>query len=83
MTAPRNPDPLFQRRHFEQELIILCVRWYISYKLSYRDLTEMMAERGVAVADTTLLPVDAALCARIRKTMEAVRASSRLLLAHG
>ena len=55
MTAPRNPDPLFRRRHFEQELIILCVRWYISYKLSYRDLTEMMAERGVAVAHTTLL----------------------------
>jgi hypothetical protein len=26
MTAPRNPDPLFQRRHFEQELIILCAR---------------------------------------------------------
>jgi transposase-like protein len=49
------PDPLFRRRHFEQELIILCVRWYISYKLSYRELTEMMAERGVAVAHTTLL----------------------------
>jgi transposase-like protein len=55
MTAPRNPDPLFRRRHFEQELIILCVRWYISYKLSYRDLAEIMAERGVAVAHTTLL----------------------------
>jgi transposase-like protein len=55
MTAPRNQDPLYQPRHFEQELIILCVRWYISYKLSYRDLTEMMAERGVAVAHTTLL----------------------------
>ena len=55
MTAPRNPDPLFQRRHFEQEFIIRCVRWYISYKLSYRDLTEMMADRGVAVAHTTLL----------------------------
>src|SRR5438552_9138701 len=55
MTAPRNLDPIFRRRHFEQELIILCVRWYISYKLSYRDLTEMMAERGVAVAHTTLL----------------------------
>ena len=54
MTAPRNPDPLFRRRHFERELIILCVRWYILYKLSYRDLTEVMAERGVALAHTTL-----------------------------
>ncbi len=55
MTAPRNPDPFFQRRHFEKEFIILCVQWYISYKVSYRDLREMMAERGVAVAHTTLL----------------------------
>ena len=55
MTAQRNPDPLFKRRHFEQELIILCVRWYISHKLSYRDVTAMMAERGVAVAHMTLL----------------------------
>jgi transposase-like protein len=54
-TAPRNPDPLFQRRRFEQELIVLCVRWYISSRLSYHDLMEMMAERGIAVAHTTFL----------------------------
>lgn len=33
----------------------LCVRWYITYKLSYRDLVEMMAERGVNLAHTTIL----------------------------
>ena len=37
---------LFKGRHFEQEIIILCVCWYLRYKLSYRDLAEMMAERG-------------------------------------
>src|ERR1051325_761825 len=38
---------LFHGRHFDHTVIILCVRWYITYKLSYRDLVEMMAERGV------------------------------------
>jgi transposase-like protein len=37
---------LFKWRHFPAEIIILCVRWYLRYKLSYEDLTEMMAERG-------------------------------------
>ena len=55
MTGPRKSDLVFWRRHFAQELIILCVRWYISYKLSYRDLAEIMAERGVIVAHTTLM----------------------------
>jgi hypothetical protein len=41
-------------RHFDRSIIILCVRWYITYKLSYRDLVEMMAERGVAVSHTTI-----------------------------
>jgi len=46
---------LFKGRHFEQEVIILCVRWYLRYKLSYRDLVEMMAERGLPIAHTTIL----------------------------
>ena len=37
------------------EIIILCVRWDITYKLSYRDLRAMMAERGINVAHTTIL----------------------------
>ena len=46
---------LFKGRHFEREIIILCVRWYLSYKLSSRDLVEMMSERGVPLAHTTIL----------------------------
>jgi transposase-like protein len=46
---------LFKRRHFDSAIIILCVRWYITYKLSYRDLKQMMAERGVDLAHTTIL----------------------------
>ena len=36
-------------------MIILCVRWYLRYKLSLRDLVEMMAERGLSLAHTTIL----------------------------
>jgi transposase-like protein len=46
---------LFKGRHFDSSIIILCVRWYITYKLSYRDLKQMMAERGVDLAHTTIL----------------------------
>jgi len=35
---------LFRGRHFEDVIILLCVRWYLRYSLSYRDLEEMMAE---------------------------------------
>jgi transposase-like protein len=46
---------LFKGRHFDREVIVLCVRWYLSYKLSSRDLVEMMSERGIALAHTTIL----------------------------
>jgi transposase-like protein len=48
-------EELFKGRHFDQEIVILCVRWYLSYKLSYRDLVAMMGERGVSLAHTTIL----------------------------
>ena len=41
------PGELFTRRHFDRKAIILCVRWYLRFKLSMRDLVEMMAERGL------------------------------------
>jgi transposase-like protein len=46
---------LFKGRHFDHEIVVLCVRWYLSYKLSYRDLTAMMGERGIELAHTTIL----------------------------
>ena len=45
---------LFKYRHFEPEIILLCLRWYLRYSLSYRDLEEMMAERGLSVDHTTI-----------------------------
>jgi transposase-like protein len=46
---------LFEGRHFDREVIILCVRWYLRFKLSLRDLVEMMAERGLSIAHTTIM----------------------------
>ena len=47
MTKAIARDPIYRRRRFQAEIIELCVRWYITYRLSYRDLVAMMAERGV------------------------------------
>ena len=55
MNQPPHALPLFRGRHFDRTIIILCVRWYTTYKLSYRDLIEMMAERGVILSHTTIL----------------------------
>ena len=46
-------DP-FKWHHFLPEIILQCVRWYCRYALSYRDLSEMMRERGVEVDHTTV-----------------------------
>ena len=48
-------DELFEGRHFDREIIVLCVRWYLRFKLSFRDLVEMMAERGLSMAHTTIM----------------------------
>ena len=45
---------LFKRRRFPVEIILLCVRWYCKYGISYRDLAEMMFERGVTVSPSTI-----------------------------
>jgi transposase-like protein len=55
MRRLKSMEALFAGRHFDCEIIILCVRWYLRYKLSLRDLVEMMAERGLHLAHTTIM----------------------------
>lgn len=55
MSKLKSLEELFAGRHFDRDVIILCVRWYLRYKLSLRDLVEMMAERGMSLAHTTIL----------------------------
>jgi transposase, IS6 family len=51
---PKNRSGLFRGRHFADEIIALCVRWYLRFSLSYRDLEELMTERGLSVDHTTV-----------------------------
>jgi putative transposase len=44
----------FKWRHFQKEIILMVVRWYVAYALSYRDMEELMRERGVRVDHSTL-----------------------------
>jgi transposase, IS6 family len=64
----------FKWRHYEAEIILLCVRWYLRYSLSYRDLEEMMLERGLHIDHSTIYRSRAMLRSR---TGEALLASSQ------
>ena len=75
-------EGLFKGRHFDQEIVVLCVRWYLSFKLSFRDLVAMMNERGVGLAHSNP-EVGAALHSGIREAMEAIRAHHWRILADG
>ena len=57
MSSKVNP---FKWRHYEAEIILLCVRWYLRSSLSYRDLEEIM-EEGMPVDHTTIYRSGAAL----------------------
>jgi transposase-like protein len=46
---------LFKFKQYESEIILLTVRWYLKYSLSYRNLAEMMGERGLHMAHTTIM----------------------------
>jgi putative transposase len=44
----------FKGAHFVKEIILTCVRWYVAYPLSYRQVEELMQERGVSVDHSTI-----------------------------
>ena len=60
---------LFEGRHFECEVIIRCVHWYLRFKLSLRDLVEMMAERGLSMGAYDNHALGAALRSGVRETL--------------
>ena len=77
---PADTD-LFKGRHFDRQVIILCVRWYLGYKLSSRDLVEMMGERGIELAHTTILRWVQRYVPEIREALGLVRTSRGRLMA--
>ncbi|VCV91684.1 Putative transposase (identified by ISEscan HMM) [Klebsiella pneumoniae] len=53
----------FKGRHFQRDIILWAVRWYCKYGISYRELQEMLAERGSECRSLHDLPLGSALCA--------------------
>lgn len=46
---------LFKWKDYQPDIILLTTRWYLRYNLSFRDLVEMMEERGLSIAHTTIM----------------------------
>lgn len=74
---------LFKWRHFLPEIILLNVRWYCCYSLSYRDLEEMMQERGVEVDHSTINRSRAEVCPRTGQTHSTLPEADKRLVARG
>ncbi len=66
----------FKWRHFQSDIILLCVRWYLRYSLRYRDLEEIILEHGLHVDPTTIYRSRPALRARIGEKMPTSSASA-------
>ncbi|TDB53162.1 MULTISPECIES: IS6 family transposase [Bacillaceae] len=48
-------ENLFKWKQYQPDIILLTVRWYLRYNLSFRDVVEMMEERGLSIAHTTIM----------------------------
>ena len=44
----------FKQRHFKKDMILMLVRWYVAYPMSYRDIEELAAERNLQVDHSTI-----------------------------
>jgi transposase-like protein len=65
---------LFKWKHYETDLILLTVRWYLKYSLSYRDIEEMMNERGLHISHTEYNAANLlSLIYMVLKTKESIR----------
>lgn len=48
-------EHVFNWMHFQPDVILLTVRWYLRYNLGFRDLVEMLEERGLFISHTTIM----------------------------
>jgi transposase-like protein len=77
------PRSAFAGFRFPADVIVLAVRWYLRYGLSYRDLEELLTERGVEVDHVTIYPLGAALHAAAGRRRPALPTRGRQPLAGG
>ena len=82
MSLVRSIAGLFKWRQFEPEVILLAVGWYLRFSLSYRDVEELLAERGIAIDHVTLWrwvqKYAPELARRLRKRLKATNDSWRV-----
>jgi putative transposase len=53
-SLPPGTAKVLKRLHYPLDVILLCVRWYVAYSLSLRNLEEMMSERGFEVEHSSV-----------------------------
>lgn len=68
-TLPPGVAKVMKRLHFPLDVILRCVRWYVAYSLSLRDLEEMIAEHGIEVRSLDRAPVGHQAGAAVREIL--------------
>src|SRR6266550_4415649 len=81
VTHPIGRDAIYRRRRFPRDVIETCVRWYLTYRLSYRDLVSLMAERRGARDAHHHHAVGLSIRTRIREAVEPPGEAGRFVLA--
>src|SRR5205809_2990553 len=76
-------EELFKGWRFNQEIVVLCVRWYLSFKLSFRDWVARLSLTGERHDSLDPSEVGTALHSGVRKAREAIRSPRRRILADG
>jgi hypothetical protein len=82
-TSRRKGSKTVDATHPDGQIIILCVSWYTSFKLSLRDLVIMIADRGITLTYTTISAMGPALPASIRDALEPICSSCGWILEDG
>ncbi len=86
-----NSSSPFKWRHYQSEVILVCVRWYLSYPLSYRQVVEMVNERGLDIHHTTVFrwvqeyspEIDKRFRSHLRPTNDSWRVDETYILVKG
>ncbi len=86
-----NPKSPFKWRHYQSDIILLCVRWYLSYPLSYRQVMEMVNERGLDIHHTSVFrwvqeyspEIDKRFRSHLRPTNDSWRVDETYILVKG
>ena len=86
-----NSKSPFKWRHYQSDIILLCVRWYLSYPLSYRQVMEMVNERGLDIHHTSVFrwvqeyspEIDKRFRSHLRPTNDSWRVDETYILVKG